>query len=141
MAQLDFDFDLSFLEKLGSQAEIEQCACKMIDEAMPIVEKRLSSKYAALGQGRLANKLKIVKAKPAKGGGYIGTVTLKGGTGHTYRKGNGKYPLSNAGLAVFLEYGTVNNSAYHCIGSAIAETRAEVEDKMQEVFKKEMGLE
>lgn len=140
MAQLELDFDLSFLEKLGSQSQIEEVACKMIDEALPVVQKRVAPKYAALGQGHLANKLKIVNAKPAKGGGYIGTITLKGKTGHTYGK-DGKYELSNAGLAVFLEYGTAKNPAYHCIGSAVAEARAEAESKMQEVFKKEMGLE
>jgi len=141
MAHLEAKFDERFFAELGKAADVERLAPKLIDAALPIIQEALRSAY---GPYKLGEKLKLVKAKAAKNGGYIGTITMKGNTNQFYKKGKQKYRLSNAGLAVFLEYGTAAHGNFPArpaggyISKAVAASENEVKEKMQETFEKEM---
>lgn len=142
MAQLNVNFDGNFLQDLGRVADIDRLAPIMIDEALPIVERCLKNLYGKYG---IAKKLKIVKAKAMRTGGYNGIVTFKGKTNHYYKKGGRKYPLSEAGHAVFLEFGTDAHGNFGAtpaggfVSKAVAMTENEVKAKMQEVFERELS--
>jgi len=142
MARLEVSFDDGFMTELGKLADVERLAPKLIDAALPIILEKLRQQY---GRFRLAEKLKLIKAKGARNGGYIGTVTLKGNTGHYYKKGKGRYQLSNAGLAVFLEFGTDAHGNFPArqpggyVARAVAAAEDEVKAKMQETFEAEAG--
>ena len=142
MARLEVSFDDSIFDKLGKMADVERIAPAMINAALPIIQRAVAASYGAL---RLGSKLKIVAAKKAKNGGFIGTVTFKGSSGKYYVKGKSRYPLSNAGLAVFKEFGTAAHGNFPAtpaggyISRGVASCESEVRAKMQEVFEQEMG--
>lgn len=145
MARLEVSFDERFFAELGKLANVDRLAPKLIDAALPIIRDKLRQLY---GSYKIAEKLKLIKAKRAKNGGYIGTITMKGDSGKYYIKGKRRYPLSNAGLAVFLEFGTRAHGNFPArppggyIAKAVAQTENEVKAKMQETFEEEMrGLE
>lgn len=147
MARYDpfqFSFDQNMLQDLDKLANIDKYAPIMIDEALPIVENCLKGLYGSYG---IANKLKVIKARALAVGGYLGQVTFKGKTGHYYKKGGRKYPLSTGGLAVFLEFGTnahgnfPDTPAQGIVSKAIAMTEDAVKQKMQEVFDREFEKE
>lgn len=102
MAQLRLDFPDDLFRQLERLEDVERVAPMMVDAALPVLHRAVVASYGRFG---LASRVKIVPAKKVKNGGVLGEVTLFGKTGHYYLKGKGKYPLSNAGLAVFLEYG------------------------------------
>ena len=143
MAQLQVEFPDDLFKQLGKMEDIEKHAPKMIDEALPILEDALRSSYSGYG---IAKKLKIVRAKKGKNGGYIGIITMAGKTNTYYVKGKTRYPLSNAGLAVFLEYGTRAHGKFPArppggyIAKAVAASHDQVAAKMQEVFERETGV-
>lgn len=141
MAQLETFFDERFFAELGKAADVERLAPKLINAALPILERALKSAY---GPYQLARKLKLVKAKAAKNGGYIGTITMKGNSGQYYIKGKKRYPLSNAGLAVFLEFGTAAHGNFPArppggyISKAVAASEEAIKAEMQKTFEAEM---
>lgn len=141
MAQLRIDEGDELFAQLERMGETERIAPMMVDEALPILQRAVQTSYA----GKKMAKLKIVKAKKTHNDGIIGVVTFKGKTGTYYLKGKGKYPLSNAGLAVFLEYGVQAHNNFPAlppggyIQKAVAASKSEVEAKMQEVYDRETG--
>lgn len=141
MAQLQIDGGEDLFRQLEKLANGEDIGKKMIDAALPVLENAMRSSYG----GKLPGKLKITKAKKAKNGGTVGVVTFSGQTGHYYLKGKSKYPLSNAGLAVFMEYGAAAHGNFPAtpaggyISKAVAASNDEVLQKMQEVFDNETG--
>lgn len=142
MAQLRIDEGDDLLLQLARMGETERIAPMMVDEALPILQSAMQASYAGK---KISGKLKIVQAKKIANGGVLGEVTFKGKTGTYYRKGKGKYPLSNAGLAVFLEYGVKAHGNFPAlppggyIQKAVAASKSAVEAKMQEVFDRETG--
>ncbi len=142
MAQLRIDESDELYEQLERMGETERIAPMMVDEALPILQNAMQAAYAGK---KISGKLKIVRAKKIANGGVLGEVTFKGKTGTYYLKGKGKYPLSNAGLAVFLEYGVQAHGNFPAlppggyIQKAVAASKSAVEAKMQEVYDRETG--
>lgn len=142
MARLQIEPGDDLLKQLEKMGEAERIAPMMVDEALPILQAALQAAYAGK---KLAGKLKIVKAKKIANGGVLGEITFKGKTGHYYLKGKTKYPLSNAGLAVYLEYGVHVHGNFPALPpggymqKAVASSKSAVEAKMQEVYDRETG--
>lgn len=142
MAQLRIDEGDELFEQMERLGETERIAPMMVDEALPILQSAMQAAYSGK---KISGKLKIVRAKKIANGGVLGEVTFKGKTGTYYLKGKGKYPLSNAGLAVFLEYGVQAHGNFPAlppggyIQKAVAASKSAVEAKMQEVYDRETG--
>lgn len=99
---LDELFDMDF----------EEMAMDALQEAAPILEESVKSAVRASiqheGDSELVKSMKANKPKRAKNGAYIVNVTPKGYSKiKTYhaKKGNRKYPVSNALKAIWKEYG------------------------------------
>ena len=153
MAQLRIDSDgiddvLHEMERANLSLET---LCNIIDSALPLLERSVRAQYAARGIS-LARHTKICSALIARTGGVIGVVTFRGkyggkaaNTGHYYLKGKSKYPLSNAGLAVFLEYGVNAHGNFPAlppggyIQKAVAAQKDAVIAKLQEGYDKVTG--
>ena len=142
MAQLQIDEGDELFEQLERMGETERIAPLMVDEALPILRNAMQAAYAGK---TISGKLKIVRAKKIANGGVLGEVTFKGKTGTYYLKGKGKYPLSYAGLAVFMEYGVQAHGNFPALPpggymqKAVASSKSAVEAKMQEVYDRETG--
>lgn len=151
MAKLEIDFNEDFFKALGKAADVDRLAPKLIDAALPILRNRVKTAYGAF---TVARDISIVKTKKANGGGYVGTVTPAGETGHYYRKipknvkgpvkhDHYRYPLSNGGLAVFLEFGVKAHGNFPALPAggymarAVAASQDDVQAKMQETYEKE----
>lgn len=129
MSSFDFSFDEDFIKSLGSLAEVERYAPKMIDEALPIIEDKLKMNLRAHSvSGDLIRSIKIKKSKRVKNGGYYGSVSPDGKSADGTR---------NAEKLVYLEYGTSRQPAHAIIAKTIQQTTDEVNAKMQEVFNRE----
>lgn len=131
MARLNIDFDNDLLKQVSNMAQVDIVAPKMIDAALPIIQKKLSENIRNNHQrtGSLAKSIKIKKAKRAKNGGYVGTVTPVG---------NQDDGTSNAEVLIYLEYGRKGQPASPVLSPAVASTGNEVIAKMQEVFDREL---
>lgn len=132
MARLDFNFDNEFINQLGTMAQVDRYATKMIDEALPIIKNKLLGKLAphsrTSGSGGLYSSIKAKKSKQASKGGYYGYITAVGEDSDGVR---------HAEKLVYLEYGNEHQDALGLIQTTIEETRDEVNNKMQEVFNRE----
>ncbi len=129
MGRFDFSFDEDFMKTLGSLAEVERYAPKMIDEALPIVEKRLVYNLQSHKiSGDLIRSIKIKKCKRVKNGGFFGSV---------FPSGMSEDGTTNAEKLVYLEFGTSHQAATGVLAKAVQESTEEVNAKMQEVFERE----
>ena len=129
MANFDFSFDEEFIKSLGSLAEIERYAPKMIDEALPIIEKRLKAKLKSHEfSGDLIRSIKIKKSKRVKNGGYFGSV---------FPSGQSTDGTTNAEKLIYLEFGTSHQPSTGILAKVVQESADEVNAKMQEVFERE----
>lgn len=129
MAAFDFSFDEDFMKSLGSLAQVERYAPKMIDEALPIIEKKLVANLQAHKvSGDLIRSIKIKKCKRVKNGGYFGSVFPSGESADGTR---------NAEKLIYLEYGTRHQAATGVLAQTIQETTDDVNAKLQEVFERE----
>lgn len=131
MARLNINFDNELLKQVEKMAQVDVFAPKMIDEALPIIQKKLSENILNGHQrtGKLAKSIKIKKAKKIKNGGYVGTVSPVG---------NQDDGTSNAEELIYLEYGRKGQPATPVLSPAVASTQNEVMEKMQEVFDREL---
>lgn len=129
MAAYDFSFDEDFMKSLVTLAQVERFAPMMIDEALPIIEKKLTANLQSHKvSGDLIRSIKIKKCKKIKNGGYYGSVFPAGTNGDGIR---------NAEVLVYLEYGTSHQDSTAVLENTIKETTQEVNAKMQEVFERE----
>lgn len=129
MAAFDFSFDEDFMKSLGTLAQVERFAPKMIDEALPIIEKKLTANLQSHKvSGDLIRSIKIKKCKKIKNGGYYGSVFPSGESADGTR---------NAEKLVYLEYGTSHQASTGVLAKTVQETTEEVNAKMQEVFERE----
>lgn len=129
MGRFDFSFDEDFIKSLGALADVERYAPKMIDEALPIIEKRLVVNLQSHKiSGDLIRSIKIKKCKKVKNGGFFGSV---------FPSGKSEDGTSNAEKLVYLEFGTQHQPATGVLAKTIQETQDEVNAKMQEVFERE----
>jgi len=131
MAKFDFEIDPEFIKHLGRLADVDRIAPQMIDEAIPILltnVKRESAKHKL--SGNLYQSIKPTKAKKTKGGGYYACVRPTG---------KDKKGVRNMEKMVYLEYGTVKQSAKPVLTKAIKDSESAVKKKMQEVFEREVN--
>lgn len=130
MAQFDFTIPADFVKKLGRMADIERVAPKMIDEAIPILERNVKQEVARHTRtGDLYRSIKTTKAKMAKDGSFSASVQPTG----TDSKG-----VRNMEKLVYLEYGTKKQQATPVLTKAIKDSKPAVMQKMQEVFEREV---
>ncbi len=129
MAAFDFSFDEDFIKSLGSLAQVERYAPQMINESLPIVEKRLVANLQSHRiSGDLIRSIKIKKCKKIKNGGYYGAV---------FPAGKSEDGATNAEKLIDLEYGTSHQAATGVLAKAVQDSMEDVKAKMQEVFERE----
>lgn len=137
MANFDFDFPEDMLSGLDSI--LDDVAPKMIEEALPTYQKALedsvrtvistASEDVKRQTGDLEKSLKILPPKRTKTGAYIGSVNFVG-----YNAKGSPNPVKALGL----EYGNNHQVARPFMQKAANSCRAEVTDKMQQVFNREV---
>lgn len=131
MARFEYSIPDDFLKQLGKMEDIDRLAPKMIDEALPILEKNFKRELAKHKRtGDLINSVKKTKAGKSKYSGYYGLV-LPTGTDQ-----NG---VRNMDKLAYMEFGTTAQPADPVITNVTNSSEAAVLSKMQEVFTREVG--
>jgi len=130
MGKFDFQIPDSFLKQLGKLSDVERIAPKMIDEAMPILERNLKAELAKHKRtGDMVNSVRKTKAGRNKYG-YFAVVRPTGKD----RKG-----VRNMEKLAHAEYGTSKQPPTPILTKAIKDSENAVLDKMQEVFEREVN--
>ena len=137
MANLKIDFPTDMFSDLDGL--FDEAAPKMIGEALPIYKKAMEDSIKTAistapedvkrQTGDLPKSLEIVEPKRTKTDAYIGSVEVSG-----YDAKGSPNPVKAMGL----EYGNYHQSASPFMQKASNSCRAEVEDKMQQVFNREV---
>ena len=130
MGRFDVSFDDDFIKALGSLAEVNRYAPKMIEEALPIVRDKLKSKIDHEGHVVYGDLIKSIKCSDIK-------ETSTGYIGHAFPSGTNREGVRNAEALVYLEYGTSTQDATGIITRTLKSCEKEVRAKMQEVFERE----
>ena len=142
MAKFDFEIPADFIKQLNNAAAIDEFGGKMIDEAMPIVERNLKKELEKHRRtGNMINSVKIKKASKNKYG-WFGVVRPTG-LSKTYKSVKGeivkrKVPVRNMEILAHLEYGTKHQSPKPVLTKVIRDSESAVIRKMQEVFDREV---
>ena len=131
MGKFDFQVDPAFLKQLGRLADVDRLAPKMIDEAIPILEKNVKSELSRHKRtGDMVNSIKHTKANENKYG-YYATVRPTGKD----RKG-----VRNMAKLAHAEYGTSKQAPTPMLTKALKDSESAVLAKMQEVFEREVQV-
>lgn len=142
MAKFDFKIPVDFIKQLNNAAAIDEFGGKMIDEAMPIVERNLKKELEKHKRtGNMINSVKIKKASKNKYGWY--GVVRPTGLSKTYKSVKSgtvkrKVPVRNMEILAHLEYGTKHQSPKPILTKAIRDSESAVLRKMQEVYDREV---
>lgn len=147
MARFDFQLPEQFMEQLKRCANIDEIAPKMIDEALPIVERAfIKNLEPHRDTGELIKNLKILPAKKYKNGAWGGVVTATGvarGKYYIRKRKLGerlKEGYRNYQKLLALEYGTSRGQRpTPVIDRTINDSEEKVLNKMQEVFEREVN--
>lgn len=146
MAVFDFEIPKGFLEQLGRLADVEIYAPKMLEEAAPILVRttKASLRSVTMGQssGQMVDSVRTSRISHNKFGWYLvvrptgvdKNYKIKSGEERTRRK-----PLRNMEKAAYLQYGTSKQAPRPWAEKAMNDAKAEVLDKMQEVFEREVS--
>lgn len=130
MGKFDFVIPDDFMRSLGRLADVDKVAPMMIDEAMPILEssvKQELSKHRRTGD--MVNSVKKTKTQKNKAGNWYAVVRPTG----VDSKG-----VRNMEKLAHAEYGTAKQRATPILTKAIADSQQAVQDKMREVYEREM---
>ncbi len=142
MGKFDFQIPDGFLKQLGKLADIDRVAPKMLDEAAPILEKRVKAECTKHRRtGIMVDSVKKTKAKAGKTGHYIVVRPTGVSTKYIDKDGklrNRKIPVRNMEIMAHLEYGTSKQAPKPILTKAIKDATPEVLSKMQEVFEREV---
>jgi len=136
MGKFDFEIDPGFLRQLGRMADVEKIAPKMIDEAMPILERHVKSELAKHRRtGDMLGSVKKTRSKKNSAGNYYAVVRPTGKN----REG-----VRNMEVLAHLEFGHnrkdgTKSPPTKILSQAIEDSREAVYDKMQEVYSREIG--
>ena len=131
MARFDFDFPKEFDEQIKKLSNIDEIAPKMINAALPIYQNAIKASLSVHNRtGSLQKSVSIKKAKKAKSGAYVGNVVFKG---YDEKK------TANTIKAAGLEYGNSHQAPKPFLQNAVNSCESKVIEKMQEVFKNEVG--
>jgi len=130
MGAFDFDFSDGFMNQLEELGNVDAYAPRMIDAALPILERSLNSAYGKHKiTGVLAGSVRVKKASKNTYG-YFGAV---------FPSGKDAAGVRNAEKAVYLEYGTSKQYATPVIASAVNSVEGEVLKAMEDVFNEVVG--
>lgn len=131
MGKFDFEISPEFIKALGRLADVERVAPKMIDEAMPILERNVKAEVSKhVVSGDLLKSIKISKAKKTKKGGYYSSV---------HPTGKDSKGVRNMEKMVYLEFGTKKQPPRPTLTKALKDSESAVLAKMQEVFEREVS--
>jgi HK97 gp10 family phage protein len=131
VGKFDFQVDPAFLKQLGRLADVDRIAPKMIDEAIPALERDVKSEASKHRvTGAMAGSIKKTKANKQKNGGYYASVRPTG----TDSKG-----VRNMEKMAYAEFGTSKQAPTPMLTKAIKDSESEVLNKMSEVFKREVS--
>lgn len=110
--------------------DIDRIAPAMLEEAVPILERNVKNRASLHKEsGEMQKSIKPTKSKRT-GDGYSITVRPTG---------KDKKGVRNMEKACYLEFGTSKQGATPVISPAVRESEDPVEEKMQEVFDREVG--
>ncbi len=130
MGKFDFEVPTDFLKQLGKLADVDRIAPKMLNEALPILERNVKAEVSKhVVSGDLLKSIKMSKAKKNKYGHYASVRPT----------GTDKKGVRNMEKMVYLEYGTSKQSPAPTLTKAIKDSEKAVLNKMQEVFNREVG--
>ena len=130
MGAFDVNFSDEIMKQLEKMGDVDAYAPKMIDAALPVLEKSLKKQYSKHNvSGALANSLRIKKAS-RNAHGYFGLVAPSG------KDARG---VPNAEKAVYLEYGTSKQHANPVVRPAVNACEGEVLKAMEQVFNEVIG--
>lgn len=146
MAKFSFQLPDQFMEQLKRCANIDEIAPKMIDEALPIVERAfIKNLEPHRDTGELIKNLKILPAKKYKNGAWGGVVTATGidqGKYYIRKRALGerkKEGFRNYQKLIALEYGTSRQRPTPVIDKTVRDAEKDVIDTMQAAFEREVS--
>ena len=115
MANFDCEIPTGFFASLGKLSEVDKYAPKMLDEAIPILQKEVQRSLARHSKtGVMVKSVKCTKAA-CKDGVYFAVVRPTGKS-TKYVGANGKVymrkkPVRNMEIVAHIEYGTSDQPA------------------------------
>ena len=134
MAQFAIDFS-DEVDKLFSQLgdRLDEVAPKMLEAAAPILRDAAKAKAVRSGKNHkhMADNITISKPKKAKNGAWISTITIKG------KRAEDNVRLME--VAAVNEYGSSKMSPQPFLRPAIAQSEAQINSVMLEIFEREMS--
>lgn len=157
MGKFTFEISEDFIFQLERLANVDNYAPAMLNEAAPIlqesVKRELSGVMSGESTGDLLKSVKYKKASKTKFGGYYlqvrptGTSTRAGGgylrkgkrAGRKKVAGGIRDPIRNMEKAVYLEYGTSQQTPRPWVTRALKNAEPAVLQKMKEVFEREVN--
>lgn len=131
MGRFTFSIDPTFIRQLGNMEDVERIAPKMIDGAMPILERNLKRAMEPhRDTGEMIRSVKTKKATMTKNGGFY-AVTRPTGT-------DPETGVRNMEKFVNLEFGNSHQAATPMIDKVMNDSEKPVLNEMQEIFNMEM---
>lgn len=140
MGKFDFTVSDDFLKTLGKLSDIDKVAPQMINEALPTcseyLKRGIESADHPYSKGQMVKSIKESKATQERNGSW------KGVTRPTGKDSKG---VRNMEKLAYYEYGTSHHGKTHQKARPIMDrikndASLPAQDKMAEVFKREMGL-
>ena len=119
------------MQELDGLGNFDEVAPKMLEEAVPILEREVVKQATAhWDSGDMVKSIKKTGATAGKRGGYYICVRPTG---------KDKKGIRNMEKMAYLEYGVKGRPAVPVLTSAVKNAEPEVMKKMQEVFDREVG--
>lgn len=133
--RFEFNVSTEFLKTLGRLSDIDRVAPDMIREALPICTDKLKqgiqSSDHPYSKGEMVKSIKEQEPSETKNGGWRGI---------TRPTGKDSKGVRNMEKLAYYEYGTSHQIARPIMDRIKNDAAAPAQAKMEEVFKKEMGL-
>lgn len=144
MADLGFDIPEDFLKELTDNT-FEELAPEMLDEVLPILDNSIRQSLTSVvhgGTGELINSIAKTKPKKTNTDAWIANVYIKGQSNNYYYGGashNRQYPVSNALIAIWLNYGNAHQPARPWLTPAVNSCQGEIMEKLQKKWEELTG--
>lgn len=144
MADLGFDIPEDFLKELTDNT-FEDIAPQMLDEVLPILETSITRHLSSVihnGTGELVKSIAVTKPKKTNTDAWIANTYIRGQSKNHYYGGANhtrSYPVSNALIAVWLNYGNAHQAARPWLIPAVNSCQGEILDKMQKKWEELTG--
>lgn len=130
MGVLDFEFDSNLTRQLEKLADYDKIAEKMLTEGIAIIESNVRREVANhIHTGDLEKSIKVTKPKKNQFGWYSTVLPT----------GKDKKGVRNVEKLIYLEYGTANQAPRPTMTKAVNNSKAAVNNKLQEIFDREVG--